>query len=366
MNVPFLNFHQTHSELKQELLSAMEETLDSGQFILGEQVKKFERNFASLMGANEVVGVNSGTSALHLCVRACGIQPGDEVLTTPFTFMASSWCISYEKAVPVFVDIDPESYILDPQKAEEAITDKTKAIIVVHLFGQPAPMDEFLSLGDKYGLKIIEDCAQSHLAEYGGQPTGLIGDCGAYSFYPTKNLGGLTEGGLCVSKEKETLDFMRSLRNHAMLDRYTYLDVGYNYRMEGIGAALLNVKARYLRKWTERRRQIAARFQAELNLRDLRLPPVFENCPSVYHQFSVCHPQRDRVTKFLNDRGVSTGNFYPRPLHLQPVYEYLGFKTGDFPVAEKTCNEVINLPLYPEMTDEQVQYVIESVNAFEI
>ncbi|MCZ6672876.1 MAG: DegT/DnrJ/EryC1/StrS family aminotransferase [Verrucomicrobia bacterium] len=365
MNVPFLNFHETHQKLKPELMAALEETLDSGQFILGAQVDRFEKAYAAMMGADEAVGINSGTSALHLCVRACGVSPRDEVITTPFTFMASSWCINYEKAIPVFADIDSNNYNLDPEKVEAVITEKTKAIVVVHLFGQPAPMDEFVDLAEKYNLKLIEDCAQSHLATYKGKPTGLVGDCGAFSFYPTKNLGGLTEGGLCVSKHQEMVDQFRLLRNHAMPDRYTYSDVGYNYRMEGFAGALLNVKLKHLEEWTERRRAIAAKYLAGLKLEDLRLPPVVADAASVYHQFSICHPQRDALVKHLTDHDVATGLFYPRPLHIQPVYESLDYKEGDFPVVEQTCREIINLPIYPELSDEQVDYVIATFNAFE-
>jgi dTDP-4-amino-4,6-dideoxygalactose transaminase len=364
MKVPFLNFHQTHQALKPELMAAVEETIDSGQFILGSQVDAFEKTFANLMGAEEVVGINSGTSALHLCIRACGVFPGDEVITTPFTFMASSWCISYEKAIPVFADIDPATYILDPTAVEAAITPKTKAIVIVHLFGQPAPMDAYLALAEKYNLKIIEDCAQSHLATYRGQPAGLIGDCGAFSFYPTKNLGGLAEGGLCVSRHPELVELFRLLRNHAMPDRYTYSDVGYNYRMEGLAAAVLNVKAKYLEGWTARRREIAVKYQNGLKLDGLRLPPVLEEAPSVYHQYSVCYPERDALVKHLSDNEVATGLFYPKGLHLQPVYKGLGYNEGDFPVTEQTCREIINLPIYGELTDEQVDYVIETINAF--
>jgi dTDP-4-amino-4,6-dideoxygalactose transaminase len=364
MNIPFLNFHETHQKLKPELMAAFEKTLDSGQFILGNQVAEFEKAYAELMGADEVVGINNGTSALHLCVRACGVFPGDEVITTPFTFMASSWCISYEKAIPVFADIDPSTYILDPKKVEAAITEKTKAIVVVHLFGQSAPMDDFVTLAKKYNLKLIEDCAQSHLATFNGKSTGLIGDCGALSFYPTKNLGGLTEGGLCVSKDKAISDQIRLLRNHAMPDRYTYSDVGYNYRMEGICGALLKVKLKYLPAWTKRRQAIAAKYLSGLTLDRLRVPPVFENAPSVYHQFSVCHPNRDALVTHLNNCGVATGLFYPRPLHLQPVYEGLGYNDGCFPIAERTCKEIINLPIYAELEDEQVDYIIESCNSF--
>ncbi len=364
MKVPFLNFHETHQKLKPELMKALEETLDSGEFILGSQVDRFEKAFAELMGADEVIGINSGTSALHLCTRVCNVLPGDEVITTPFTFMASAWCISYEKAVPVFADIDPSTYILDPAKVEAAITEKTKAIVLVHLFGQPAPMDEFVALAKKYDLKLIEDCAQSHLATYKGTSTGLIGDCGAFSFYPTKNLGGLTEGGLCVSKDKVLSDQMRLLRNHAMPDRYSYLDVGYNYRMEGFAGALLNVKVKYLESWTQRRQAIASRYVEGLQLEGLRVPPVLEHAPSVYHQFSVCYENRDALVNYLNERGVATGLFYPRPLHLQPVFEELGYQEGDFPVAEKTCGEIINIPVYPEMEDDQVNYVIDTINSF--
>lgn len=364
MKVPFLNFHETHQKLKAELMKACEETLDSGEFILGSQVDKFEKAFAELMGADEVIGINSGTSALHLCTRVCNVVPGDEVITTPFTFMASAWCISYEKAIPVFADIDPATYILDPATVEAAITEKTKAIVLVHLFGQPAPMDEFVALAEKYDLKLIEDCAQSHLATYKGTATGLIGDCGAFSFYPTKNLGGLTEGGLCVSKDQVLSDKMRLLRNHAMPDRYSYSDIGYNYRMEGFAGALLNVKLRYLEGWTKRRQAIAARYVERLQLEGLRVPPVLEHAPSVYHQFSVCHENRDALVNYLNESGVATGLFYPRPLHLQPVFEALGYKDGDFPIAERTCKEIINIPVYPEMDDDQVDYVIDTINSF--
>lgn len=364
MNVPFVNFHQTHQQLKPELMAALEETLDSGQYILGEQVDRFEKAFASMMGARETVGINSGTSALHLCILTCGVEPGDEVITTPFTFIASSWCISYEKAKPVFVDIDPANYILDPTKVEAAITPKTKAIVLVHLFGQPAPMDEFVQLAEKHNLKLIEDCAQSHLAVYKGTPVGLVGDCGAFSFYPTKNLGGLSEGGLCVSKHKEMVDQFRLLRNHAMPDRYTYSDIGYNYRMEGFTGAMLRVKLKHLQAWTQRRQTIAARYHKGIQLADLGLPSVIEGAASVCHQFSVSHPRRDAVVKHLNGNGVATGLFYPRPLHLQPVYSGLGYKEGDLPVSEAACREIINLPIYPEMTDEQVDYVIETLNAF--
>jgi len=364
MKVPFLNFHQTHQELKPQLMAALEKTVDTGQFILGEEVAGFEDEYAALMGTSGTVGVNSGTSALHLAIRCCGIQPGDEVITTPFTFVASAWCISYEKAVPVFVDIDPDTYLLDPKKVEAAITPKTKAIVVVHLFGQPAPMEPFLELAEKYQLKIIEDCAQAHLAEWQGTPVGLMGDCGAFSFYPTKNLGGLGEGGLFVSKNPEILEQARLLRNHAMPDRYTYADVGYNYRMEGFNGAVLRVKLKQLKQWTAQRQSIAECYRKGFKLEGLQLPPKIAGGTEVYHQFSVLHPQRDALVKHLNEHGVATGLFYPHPLAYQPVYAHLGYQEGDLPNAERVCREVINLPVFPEMTEEQVDYVITTLNQF--
>ena len=364
MKVPFLNFHQSHRVLKAELLQAMEETLDSGQFILGDQVDRFEKAYAVAMGAESVVGVNSGTSALHLCIRCCGIEAGDEVITTPFTFAASSWGIAYEKAVPVFADIDPDSYNLDPAEAEAAITPKTRAILVVHLFGQPAPMDDFAALARKHDLKLIEDCAQAHMAQYKGCPVGLLGDCGAFSFYPTKNLGGLGEGGLFVSKHEPMTHRARILRNHAMSEPYTYGEVGHNYRMEGFHGAFLRVKLKYLEDWTRRRRAIAERYLREIRPDDLQLPVCQPEAPSVWHQFSVRYPEKDRLQKYLKDNGIATGSFYPVPLHLQPAYADLGYGEGDFPQAERVCREVINLPIYPEMREEQVEYVIENLNRF--
>ncbi len=364
MNVPFLNFHETHKEMKPELMAALEETFDSGQFILGTQVAAFEQEYAAMMGASDTAGINSGTSALHLCIRCCDVGPGDEVITTAFTFMASSWCISYEKATPVFVDIDPDTYIMDPVKVEAAITEKTKAIVIVHLFGQPAPMDAYLDIAKRHNVKLIEDCAQSHLSRYKGTSTGLIGDCGAFSFYPTKNLGGLGEGGLFVSKDPEILARAKLLRNHAMPDRYTYAEVGYNYRMEGFNGSVLRVKLKHLEAWTKRRQDIAATYQAGIKLEGAKLPAVIEDAPSVYHQYSITYSNRDALVSYLSENEIATGAFYPNPLHLQPVYSELAYKEGSLPIAEATCKTVINLPIYPEMTDEQVAYVIDTINRF--
>ena len=274
MKVPFINFQRSHQALREGLLEAMEDTLNSGQFILGEGVYEFEKAYAAIMGVGSVVGVNSGTSALHLCIRCCDIEAGDEVITTPFTFAASSWGIAYEKAVPVFADIDPLSYNLDPVAVEAAITPKTRAILVVHLFGRPAPMDDFVALAEKYGLKLIEDCAQAHLAQYKGRSVGLWGNCGAFSFYPTKNLGGLGEGGLVVSKEEAVTHRARILRNHAMTTSITFSEIGYNYRMEGFAGALLQVKLNYLKNWTQRRQYIAQKYLQEIRLDGLKLPPA--------------------------------------------------------------------------------------------
>ena len=364
MKVPFINFQRSHQALREGLLEAMEDTLNSGQFILGEGVYEFEKAYAAIMGVGSVVGVNSGTSALHLCIRCCDIEAGDEVITTPFTFAASSWGIAYEKAVPVFADIDPLSYNLDPVAVEAAITPKTRAILVVHLFGRPAPMDDFVALAEKYGLKLIEDCAQAHLAQYKGRSVGLWGNCGAFSFYPTKNLGGLGEGGLVVSKEEAVTHRARILRNHAMTTSITFSEIGYNYRMEGFAGALLQVKLNYLKNWTQRRQYIAQKYLQEIRLDGLKLPSCQPEAPSVWHQFSVRYPEKDRLQKYLLDKGIATCSFYSVPLHLQPAFSYLGYVEGAFPHAEQVCQEVINLPIYPEMTDIQVNYVIYILNGY--
>jgi len=364
MNVPFLDLGRSHRALRDEILAALAATYDANRFCLGRDVEEFERAFATASGASDSVGVNNGTSALHLVARALELGPGDEVIVPAFTFIASAWTASYVGATPVFADIDPNTFTLDPTDVANRITPRTKAIVVVHLFGQAAKMDELLALATKHSLAVIEDCAQAHLATYRGKPVGLMGDAGTFSFYPTKNLGACGEGGAVISRRPEILEHVRLLRVHGMAVRYRHDEVGYNYRLEGFQGAALTVKLRHLRSGTERRRAIAQRYRADINLLDLTLPPVEEYGDAVYHQFTVRHPRRDDLRAHLTRHGVGTDTIYPLPLHLQPCYEDLGQKAGSLPFAEACAATVLSLPIFPELTEAEIDHVIAAVNRF--
>jgi dTDP-4-amino-4,6-dideoxygalactose transaminase len=364
MKVPFLDLAQAHGPLREEILSAWAATLDGNRFCLGRDVEEFERAFALASGAAEAVGVDNGTSALHLAALALGLGPGDDVVVPAFTFIATAWAASYVGARPVFADIDPAHYCVTAETIRAALTPRTRAIVVVHLFGQPAPMEEILALAAERGLKVIEDCAQAHLARYREQPVGLLGDTGTFSFYPTKNLGGCGEGGALIARDPAVLRLARVLRVHGSERRYFHDHVGYNYRMEGLQAAALNVKLKHLAHWTERRRAIAARYRAGLKLTDLFVPQPPAWGASVYHQFTVRHPRRDALREHLTQAGIGTDLIYPMPLHRQPCYAALNYAPGSLPRAEETCATCLSLPIFPELTDAQVDHVIATVNAF--
>jgi dTDP-4-amino-4,6-dideoxygalactose transaminase len=327
-------------------------------------VEDFERNFAEASGAPACVGVNNGTTALKLAARALHIGPGDEVIVPAFTFIGSAWTACHVGARPVFADIVADTFTLDPEKLGAFITERTKAIVVVHLFGQPADMDPILDIAEKNRIPLIEDCAQSHLATYRGRPAGMMGDAGTFSFYPTKNLGGCGEGGAVISRRSEIVDRVRLLRVHGMGERYRHDEIGYNNRMEGFQAAALNVKLKHLREWTADRRRVAARYRAGITNPGVTLPANPEYAESVYHQFTIRHANRDALRTHLAGRGIATDTIYPIPLHLQPCFNDLGYDAGDFPVAEQACRTVLSLPIFPELTDVEIDYVIESINAF--
>lgn len=350
--------------MRDDILAALAATYDAHRFCLGQDVEDFERNFAAASGATAAVGVNNGTSALHLVARALDLGPNDEVIIPALSFIASAWTASYVGAKPVFADIDRTTFTLDPAKLEAVITPRTKAIVVVHLYGQAADMDPLLAIAAKHNLSLIEDCAQAHLATYRGRPVGLSGDAGTFSFYPSKNLGGCGEGGAVISRRPEIIERVRLLRVHGMAVRYRHDIVGYNNRMEGFQAAALNVKLRHLRRWTERRRAIAARYRDEIKLADLAVPLVAEYGDSVYHQFTVRHPQRDALREHLTAQGVGTDTIYAIPLHLQPCYAALGYNSGSLPAAEEAAQTVLSLPIFPELTDTEVGAVIAAINAF--
>lgn len=364
MKVPFLDLTLQHQPLREEILAAWAATLDGNRFCLGRDVEEFEKAFAAACGGVDAVGVDNGTSALQLAAQSLGLGAGDDVVVPAFTFIASAWTATYLGARPVFADIDPAHYCVTAATIRAALTPKTRAIVVVHLFGQPAPMDEILALAAERGLKVIEDCAQAHLAQYRGRPVGLLGDAGTFSFYPTKNLGGCGEGGAVISRHAEVLKRVRTLRVHGSDRRYYHDFVGGNFRMEGLQAGALSVKLKHLPRWTARRREIAARYRAGLKLAGLAVPQSQVWGESVFHQFTITHPRRDALREHLTRAEIGTDLIYPMPLHLQPCYAGLGYQVGSMPQAERVCATCLSLPIFPELTDAQVDHVIASVNAF--
>jgi dTDP-4-amino-4,6-dideoxygalactose transaminase len=364
MKVPFLDLSLQHRALRESALAALTATYDANRFCLGRDVEEFERNFGSALGYPPVLGMNSGTSPLHVACMIAGFGPGDEVITSPFTFISSAWGISYTGATPVFADIEEGTFNLDPAALAAAVTPRTKGIIIVHLFGQPARMDEILAVARRRNLVVIEDCAQAVGARYRGTPVGLLGDAGTFSFYPTKNLGACGEGGAFVSRHEDWQTRARHIRVHGSDRRYHHDIVGGNFRMDGFQGALLNVKLPHLAAWTARRQAIAARYLAEIRLSDTLLPVQPDYGQSVFHQFTLRHPRRDALREHLMKREVGTDLIYPVPLHLQKCYAALGRGPGSFPVAERAAANCLSLPIFPELTDAQVDHVIAAVNAF--
>jgi dTDP-4-amino-4,6-dideoxygalactose transaminase len=364
VNVPYFDLPAQINSIRPELDAAIAKTLDSCAFCLGPEVAAFERDFAKFLGAARCVGFNSGTSALHVAMRLLDIGPGDEVITTPFTFVATSWAISYVGATPVYVDIDEGTMNMDPALLERAITPRTKAVMPVHLYGHPFDVDPILDACKRHGLPLVEDAAQAHGARYKGRTVGTMGALSAFSFYPGKNLGACGEGGALSMESADYEGRARSLREHGSSVRYYHDEVGYNYRMEGIQGAVLNVKLGRLRAWTDARRKIAHRYHRLLSSTPLKLPIEESWAESVYHLYVVRHPARDRLREHLAKCGVGTALHYPLPLHLQKCYAGLGHKTGAFPVSERAANGCLSLPIYPELSDRQIEYVAQMVSEF--
>ena len=360
MTIPFMDLKAQYRSIQHEILPAVAAVLESCQFVLGPEVAKFEEEFAAYSGAAHGVAVNSGTSALHLALLAAGVGPGDEVITVPFTFVATVAAVVYTGARPVLVDITPDTYTMDPAKIERVITRRTKAILPVHLYGQPADMDPILEIARRHKLTVIEDAAQAHGAEYKGRRVGSLGDMGCFSFYPGKNLGAYGEGGLVTTGNSDHLRTLRMLRDWGQEKKYHHVMKGYNYRMEGVQGAVLRVKLRHLDAWTEARRAYAAMYDLAL-AGAVALPRVMPGARHVYHVYSIRTPQRDALQEKLAARGIATNIHYPVPVHLQPAYADRGYKAGDFPVAEQIAREVISLPLYPEMPREHVEIVARAV-----
>lgn len=364
MKVPFLDLSRQHAGLRAEALAALASTYDGTRFCLGKDVEEFERHFGASLGYSKVLGMNSGTSPLHVACMLAGIGPGDEVIAPAFTFISTVWGVSYTGGTPVFCDVDPHTYNLDPKRVAAAVTPRTKALIVVHLFGQPAPMDELMAVARAHQLFVIEDCAQAVGARYRNTPVGLIGDCGTFSFYPTKNLGGCGEGGAFVSRRADLQEGARHIRVHGSDRRYYHDRIGGNFRMDGFQGALLNVKLPHLAAWTARRQAIAARYRKELTLPGLVLPGETPEGACVYHQYTVQHPHRDALRQHLDAQGVGTDLIYPVPLHRQQCFAALGYGSGSLPVSEKIAATCVSLPIFPELTDAEVGHVIASVNSY--
>jgi dTDP-4-amino-4,6-dideoxygalactose transaminase len=362
--IPYLDLPAQLRPLRKELDAIIAKTLDNCTFCLGPDVVQFERDFAKFCGAQHSVAFNSGTSALHVAMLLLNVGPGDEVITTPHTFVATSWAISYAGAKPVYVDIDDKTFTLDPKLVERAITPKTKVIMPVHLYGHPCDLDPLLEICRKQKLSLVEDAAQAHGAKYRGKVVGTFGAVSGFSFYPGKNLGACGEGGALVTNNDAYTARAKSLREHGSTQRYYHDEIGYNYRMEGIQGAVLGVKLPHLNTWTKERRRVAHRYHELLKDTPLQLPLEADYAESVYHLYVVRHPKRDDLKKHLEANKVGCALHYPMPLHLQKCYASLGHHEGDFPVSEKAARECLSLPIYPELTEQQIQRVSEVIHDF--
>jgi len=357
--VPFVDLTRQCSSIRPELDSAIARILDQGTFSAGPSVAAFEAEFARYCGVRHCVAVNSGTSALHLALIAAGVRPGDEVITVPFTFIATAWAISYVGAKPVFVDIEPDTCTMDAEKIERAIGPKTRAILPVHLYGQTANLGPMVELCKRYELALIEDAAQAHGAEYKHLRAGSFGHIGCFSFYPTKNLGACGEAGAITTNDEAMARRLRHLRDHAQIVKYTHEELGYNYRMDEMQGAVLEVKLRHLDQWNVARAQIAQRYKANLSQTPVSLPLEAPERRHVWHLFVVRSSRREQLLHRLSHAGIGTGLHYPVPLHLQPAYADLGHRPGDFPVAERVAGECLSLPMFPGLTESEIDRVCD-------
>ena len=356
--IPLVDLDAQYQQIKDEVGAMINEVIASRAFIQGRYVTAFEQEFSNLCGADHAVGCSSGTSALFLALKALGVKEGDEVITTPNTFIATAEAICHAGAIPVFVDVDPDTHAMNPSLIETKVTAKTRAIIPVHVHGNACEMDRIAELSKAYGLGLIEDCAQAHLATFDSRPVGSFGDAGAFSFYPGKNLGAYGDAGAVTTGNPEVAEKIRLLADHGRDTKYTHKVIGYNHRMDGLQAGILLVKLRYLRQWTEQRQRNAKKYRSLLgNVEGVKLPQSHDLSSHVYHLYVVQVPNRNSVLQFLHENGVSAGIHYPVPLHLQPALQYLNYREGDFPAAEHAAGHMLSLPMYPELTPEQIEQV---------
>jgi len=374
MQVPFLDLKVQYNSIKNEVDAAIQQVIDNTAFILGKAVSDFETDFATAHSVKKCFGTSSGTDGNHIALWSLDIKPGDEIIIPANTFIATAWGATLCGAKPIFVDCHPLSYNIDPEKVEAAITPKTKAIIAVHLYGQPADMDALNKIAVKHNLNIVEDAAQAHLAEYKGKKVGGLSDAASFSFYPGKNLGAYGEGGAVVTNSDELAKKIKLFREHGQSKKYHHDTYGHNYRMEGIQGAVLGVKLKYLAGWTDERRRAAAKYKELLgNIEQLSVPEELPNLKHVYHLYVVKvngislkerEETRTKLQSFLSDNGIASGLHYPIPLHLQKCFSHLGYKKGDFPVTEDLAQSGFSLPMFPELKNEQIEYVTLKIKEF--
>lgn len=364
MQIPLLDLKAQYAQIKDEVLEQVNEVLDSQRCIGGPKVEQLEKEIAELSECKYGVGVSSGTDAILNTLMSLEIGQGDEVITTPFTFFATAGSIARVGAKPVFVDIEPDSYNIDPVKIEQAITDNTKAVMPVHLFGQMAKMEPIMNLAASYNIYVIEDAAQAISSTYKGKKAGSFGTAGCFSFFPSKNLGGIGDGGMVVTNDQQLYERLSIMRNHGMKPKYYHKKIGGNFRLDPIQAGALLVKLKYLDEWSEGRRRNAAYYDKQFKGTDVQTPVINEDCVSIFNQYCIRVPRRDDVVAHLKENDIGCDIYYPVPLHLQECFEYLGYKQGDFPEAEKAAEEVMALPVYPELTDKMQDEVVNSILSF--
>src|SRR5437588_10251003 len=364
-NVPFVDLGAQYRAIAAEINDAISKVIQESDFILGREVRLFEEEFAAFCGAHYAVGVDSGTSALELALRAFDIGPSDEVITAANSFIASALGISHAGAKPVLVDVDPYTHTMDVKAVERAITRRTKAIIPVHLYGHPAHMGPIRQLADRHGLVVIEDACQAHGASYKGKRVGSLGHAAAFSFYPGKNLGAYGDGGMVVTKDRKIANRLEMLRNYGQKEKYKHLFRGYNRRLDTMQAAILRVKLKYLEKWNAARRWNAKLYQKHLEGSEVVVPGEAGGAEAVWHLYVIRTEQRDQLKEHLIAKGINASIHYPVPIHLQPAYHDLGHKRGDFPVTEAYAGRILSLPMYAELSDQEIEYIAETVSEFQ-
>jgi len=365
MEVPFLDLKAQLPQIRAEIEERFSIIINNTAFVCGREVKEFEETFTKLHETKYAVGLSSGTDGNHLALVCCGIKEGDEVILPVNTFIATAEAISYTGATPVFIDVGEKMFNIDVNKIEERITSRTKAINPVHLFGQPADLGSIKEIAEKYNILVIEDAAQSHLAEYNHKRVGGIGDIASWSFYPGKNLGAWGEAGAITTNNEQMYLKAKKMRDHGSERKYYHDLIGYNYRMSEFQAAVLNVKMKYIKQWTEMRRKIAEKYNERLkDIEEVITPTEMHGIKHVYHLYVVRAKERDKLQEYLKENGIGTGLHYPIPLHLQRAYAHLGYKKGDFPVAERLADEILSLPIYPELSEEQIEYVCQKIKDF--